>query len=960
MRPKACCRAARVLCCVLPFLLAVAATAQWRAQPPRPFDERVRTDPRLLPNDAVEPLTGGAAGVEAKAARAWDLFRLGETGEWQAYLNRSNGRVEMIEGAGIPWLPGAGNPLVRADLAGLWDVPLAEDEEIRLSTLERIARAFLPRVQALLGVDPAALVLNRGRSGQPADGVWFVDFDVVEQGLPIDGARVLFRVNHGNLVQFGSEGLPTAGAVSPRPTLSRERALAVVAKATGVVDGELLDGGALHLLTLQEGKGRGLIAAWQFAFRRAGVTGTWRARVDAATGDLLELADVNAYGKVRGGVYLHDPADGPEVERPLPDVTLSGAAASCANASGSFPGTAGSASLNGCFIKITDICGGTAQAADASGLIDFGTSAGTDCTTPGHGGAGNTHAARTQSYHLSRLREVARSWLPTNTWLTSLLTVDVNLNQTCNAYWNGTSLNFFKSGGGCGNSGELASISFHEYGHGFDQNDGTGTSPDGASGESYGDFTSALELHNSCVETETGSLGTNCSGYGDPCTACTGQRDIDWGNHVSGLPHTVANFVQLHCPAGFAGDIGPCGKMGHCESYIPSEALWDFVNRDLPGAGSPGAWLIIDRLWYLTRNTATQSFSCTPGATYTSNGCNVGSLWKTFRAIDDDDGNLANGTPHSCALFAAFNRHGIACTTDPGASICFNGCPTTPGTPTLTATPGTLDQVQLAWSNLGAGVTYDVFASIAGCRSAFTKIANNFTGTSFTDTGAGNGVARAYQVIAHTSGNASCAGPATACTEITACTTTSLLHQAFGTGAAGWTLGPDWHDQTCSSSGVLHFGGTTCTTNYANNRSSLGASPAIAVPVGTLGAKLTLIHRYQFETGFDGGALRFSLDAGSPVFLPASTIVSGATYNGTLNAACPPAGTAGAAVFTGTQSTFVTTVVDLDAACSLASGGTLTSCGGHTIQIDFAGISDCITTSLGWFLDDVAVTACVP
>ncbi len=176
-------------------------------------------------------------------------------------------------------------------------------------------------------------------------------------------------------------------------------------------------------------------------------------------------------------------------------------------------------------------------------------------------------------------------------------------------------------------------------------------------------------------------MGTNCSGYGDPCTACTGQRDIDWGNHVSGLPHTVANFVQLHCPAGFPGDTGPCGKLGHCESYIPSEALWDFVNRDLPGAGSPGAWLIVDRLWYLTRNTATQSFSCTPGSPFTSNGCNVGSLWKTFRAIDDDDGNLANGTPHSCALYAAFNRHGIACTTDPGASVCFNGCPSTPGTP---------------------------------------------------------------------------------------------------------------------------------------------------------------------------------------------------------------------------------------------------------------------------------------
>ena len=32
-------------------------------------------------------------------------------------------------------------------------------------------------------------------------------------------------------------------------------------------------------------------------------------------------------------------------------------------------------------------------------------------------------------------------------------------------------------------------------------------------------------------------------------------------------------------------------------------------------------------------------------------------------AADDDNGNLTTGTPHMTALFAAFNRHGIACAT---------------------------------------------------------------------------------------------------------------------------------------------------------------------------------------------------------------------------------------------------------------------------------------------------------
>ena len=51
------------------------------------------------------------------------------------------------------------------------------------------------------------------------------------------------------------------------------------------------------------------------------------------------------------------------------------------------------------------------------GNLTFGTSTGTDCTTPGYGGAGNTHSARTQFYQVNRIKEVGRGWLPSNTWL---------------------------------------------------------------------------------------------------------------------------------------------------------------------------------------------------------------------------------------------------------------------------------------------------------------------------------------------------------------------------------------------------------------------------------------------------------------------------------------------------------------------------------------------------------------
>src|SRR5207237_4208929 len=127
-----------------------------------------------------------------------------------------------------------------------------------------------------------------------------------------------------------------------------------------------------------------------------------------------------------------------------------------------------------------------------------------------------------------------------------------------------------------------------------------------------------------------------------------------------------------HCGGARPDYPGPCGLEGHCESYVSSEALWDFANRDLPSPGSAGAWTITERLWYLSRATATAAFTCsTATPTWTSDGCATGSLWRTLRAADDDDGNLANGTPHGAALFAAFNRHGIACATDPGAGVSF-------------------------------------------------------------------------------------------------------------------------------------------------------------------------------------------------------------------------------------------------------------------------------------------------
>ena len=497
---------------------------------------------------------------------------------------------------------------------------------------------------------------------------------------------------------------------------------------------------------------------WQLTFRRAGVLGTWRARVDAATGKLLELVDVNDYAvaRVTGSAYPDSPATTPEAVEAMPFADVGGGAFT--NSAGLYDFVSGTSTsmLAGQFVRIADVCGPISQTSDTAGNVNLSTSSGgTDCTTPGHGGAGNTYASRTQFYHANRIKEVGRGWLPTNAWLNSQLTVNVNINALCNAFWDGTSLNFFKSGGGCGNTGEIAAVSLHEYGHGLDQNDGSGS--EAGTGEAYADVTAAIQLHESCIGPGFFMAG-NCGGYGDACSSCSGVRDIDFAQHASNIPATVANFTQTHC----GGGGGPCGREVHCESYVASEAIWDFANRDLPNPGSGTAWTTLDRLWYLSRGSATSAFSCTPGPTFTSDGCSLGSWWETMRAVDDDDGNLANGTPHAGALFAAFDRHGIACSTDLGANVTFAGC-APPASPTMTLTPG---DNSVAVSVAGSGV-FDIYRNETGCNAGFIKLSNDFPGGVFNDSGVADGTTYYYQVVAHPGGNEACASAPAPCQSVT-------------------------------------------------------------------------------------------------------------------------------------------------------------------------------------------------
>ncbi|HXU31104.1 MAG TPA: hypothetical protein VN851_11050 [Thermoanaerobaculia bacterium] len=563
--------------------LAAGGVAAAQPQAPKePFASLVRTDERLQPREALAPLADARGRLSADMEGAWNRFLL-DHGEWSAYVDARNGRVESAEGPGIPWTSGAGDRRTEPNLAAL----------------EAMARKFVAANPALFGIPDRELRLSPGRSGKVSDSLWLVDFDVVRGELTVEGARIVFRVGQGNLIQLGSELLPPADAAAPPVKVSREAAYETVAKYVGGFEptDQMLDRGSLHLLPLalrddrfDEGfefaRGYGLATVWEISFRRDGFPATWRARVDATTGEIREFIDTNLDAQATGGVGA-DSSLSSEIMRQMPFTDLTGGTYTNSAGVFTYSGTPLTTTMNGQYVRVNDTCGSISLTTDPLGNLQFGTATGNNCATPGVGGAGNTRSSRTSFYHLNRGKEIVRGWLPGSSgWLNSQLTTNVNLTSTCNGFWNGSTIQLYQAIPGlCGASGEKPGFILHEFGHGVDANDGNGL--DTSSSEAYADVVAALTLHNSCVA--PGFRLGNCgnAGYGDPCTSCTGLRDLDWAKHSLGAAHTVANYTELKCPTGTTS--GPCGREAHCEASVPTEAVWDFANRDLPSPGGGAA-----------------------------------------------------------------------------------------------------------------------------------------------------------------------------------------------------------------------------------------------------------------------------------------------------------------------------------------------------------------------------------
>jgi len=402
--------------------------------------------------------------AQALANATADLAALGVRSD-SAHVDQRGGRWASLLMA-EPLLPGNGhgNGLKWANLGRG-----APKNDVELShAASQAFKNYLEANSHPLRIDlnelaaPGKVTVNRGGASIQ------IYVPRVFDGVRVRGSHLTATINHGNLILFGTEHWGDIDTQT-EPGTTEDAAWQTV---QAYVEPNPVDGAwgkselllvpvtaGLDVKNVPVGKGFDYRLVWVIRPAFDGDQRRFEALVDAHSGAILSFEDTNQYAEVKGGVLpvtndgiVPDGVEHGGWPMPFQDTTL-GTTDTGGNVAGSGSFTA---TFTGPYVNINDNCPdsqGSEGSLTQMDIIDWGASGGTDCVTPGFGGDGNTHASRTGFYELNKIIEMGRGQLPSNSWLQQPLTSNMNLNNTCNAFWNGT-VNFYRSGGGCFNTGE--------------------------------------------------------------------------------------------------------------------------------------------------------------------------------------------------------------------------------------------------------------------------------------------------------------------------------------------------------------------------------------------------------------------------------------------------------------------------------------------------------------------------
>ncbi|MBA3828759.1 MAG: T9SS type A sorting domain-containing protein [Taibaiella sp.] len=453
-----------------------------------------------------------------------------------------------------------------------------------------------------------------------AGNAQYADYVQSFGGHDVVFSRLSFRfTTDGRLVrvQMRNYGQPTDGGVVPKADISSVTQ----------------DLGSLHITSsktddswvwfpIPATDGYVLHAAWHYIIEGTSqdnmpvkLTGF----VDATDNSVLyrnnEIKD--AYNTtIKGNVYK-DGTAAPATLQPLRNLalTIGGSTyytdtAGVYNSSILTPPVTTTVNLSGKWSKVVDVPSGATPNFDS--IVTLTTAVYTFPTSVAHASSRHINAY----YHVNRVHDFMKTQYPTFTAMDIQLPTNIDVSGSCNAYYNGSSINFFAAGGGCMSFAEIGTVVYHEYGHGIS--------------DKYYNLITGGTIYNGALN----------EGSSDVWAMCVSHSPIIGENAYT--PGT--GYIRRYDGAPAVYPVNITGEV-HNDGQIIAGAWWD-VGVNLGSIDS------MAKLFAGTYNETPDGPAGTEGDVY--HQVLIGALIN-----DDNDANLNNGTPHFVQIIKAFAKHGI-------------------------------------------------------------------------------------------------------------------------------------------------------------------------------------------------------------------------------------------------------------------------------------------------------------
>jgi hypothetical protein len=540
-------------------------------------------------------------------------------------------RVLFEPRQGAPWRAyGPGIPLA----------PRGADRETVAAAATVFARR-LHRQFSLPGDPPTLETIARGGR------LWYVAFRQAHRGVRATDAGLTLRIDvDGKLVLWGGRfPVPDALGAEPVVTLDDARLLALAhLRGRGLLGktapSRLVAHETVRHAPLAAPDARAALVR-RLRLSVAEPRAEWEVFVDARTGEVRDCWNDVRQCAAHDGCGAHAPHlapraphapsfsvaatalvhDGREpwqtpVVAPLPDCLFQiGGAPYVTDPNGAiaYGGPApvlATSDLDGPWIQTANLAPGAAQAS-YSALAAGGP------LTPHFDDANSSQAERDAFFFAVRARNRVLEHNPFETLFANPLPTNTGLAGPCNAYYDGSSINFFAASGGCFDTATSATVVQHEYGHHVTATiyAAHGKTVPGHLGEAFSDLQAAFSENDSRV----------------------GRGLLGPGTYVRDLVNTC------RWPYG-------CGTGVHARGKIAGGAWWSARQYALAAGGPAAGDAIVDALYaHFHGAPQTETESCLE-----------------LLALLDDDADLTNGAPYFAELYAAFAvDHGVPFPTPP-------------------------------------------------------------------------------------------------------------------------------------------------------------------------------------------------------------------------------------------------------------------------------------------------------